>query len=61
MALHEYECTKCGFVFETLASKGRSTDKEPGPLECPKCGSSEVRKLVSKIQMLKDFFCKPSG
>lgn len=41
MPLFDFQCTKCGQTSELLV---RSTNTP----QCPKCGSSEMNKLVSK-------------
>lgn len=43
MPLFEYCCDKCGVVFEELVF-GKTADAPP----CPKCGSRETGKLVSR-------------
>jgi putative FmdB family regulatory protein len=58
MAMHDFECLKCGEKFEELVPS-RACDKKV--IECPKCKSPEVKKLVSKVQMIKDFFCTTGG
>jgi len=41
MPTYEYECEKCGFLFEELQSFN-----DPDRLPCPKCGSNS-RRLIS--------------
>ena len=42
MPIYEYECGECGHVFETLQRISEA------PLtECPACGKSALKKLVS--------------
>ncbi len=43
MPIYEYKCRKCGAEFEELL---RRADES---VECPKCGSSELEKLFSKL------------
>ncbi len=59
MALYEFECKKCGSEFEKIISKTLS--EKPGEVKCPECGSDEVKKLVSLVRSVRDFFCAPSG
>ena len=40
MPIFEYECVKCGSVFEVIVKK----DKEQMP--CEACGNKETRKLI---------------
>jgi putative FmdB family regulatory protein len=42
MPIYEYECKKCNTVFEIIVSSSSLED-----VKCEKCGSSEVRKLIS--------------
>lgn len=42
MPIYEYECTACNHQFEKLQKV--SDDAPP----CPKCGSAEIRKRVSR-------------
>jgi len=41
MPLFEYDCEECGHRFEALVFR---PDEE---VECPKCGSTRARKLLS--------------
>ena len=51
MPLYEYACRKCGEKFsETLTIKEHETKK----IECPKCQSGEVEKII------EPFFAKTS-
>lgn len=43
MPIFEYQCQKCGHVFEVL-TRGAGTVDTPA---CPECGSSEVERLLS--------------
>ena len=40
--LYEYECQKCGYLFEELVSFSNA-DNVP----CPECGSEQVERLAS--------------
>ena len=44
MALFSYECQKCGHTFDLLI--GMTMEKPK--MECPKCKSKEIVKLISK-------------
>lgn len=43
MPLYEYQCRKCGHVFEKL----RRIAENDSTLECPKCDSEEVERQFS--------------
>lgn len=43
MPIYEYQCDECGHMFEKL--KKRS---DPEPQECPECGESEPRRVISQ-------------
>ena len=43
MPFFDYECQKCGAVSEILVPRHDSTP------ECPKCGSREMKKLLSRF------------
>ncbi len=43
MPLYEYECSSCKKRFEVLQRMGDG----PEGLECPECGSNQVRKQLS--------------
>jgi putative FmdB family regulatory protein len=45
MPLYEYECGKCGKVFEVLR---RMSDAD-GDLECPACHSKKVERQLSRF------------
>jgi putative FmdB family regulatory protein len=44
MPIYEYECGKCGIVFEEIVPT--YSDKT---LPCPKCKSTETKKLMSRV------------
>jgi len=43
MPIYEYQCEECGEEFEKLI---RSVSSPP-EIECPKCGSDKIRKILS--------------
>ncbi|MDF1534989.1 MAG: zinc ribbon domain-containing protein [bacterium] len=43
MPIFEFRCKKCGHQFETLAGR----DEDGSGLECPECGKTGARKLLS--------------
>ncbi len=43
MPIYEYRCKECGHVFSRLQRVGASSDG----VTCPKCGSTEVERMVS--------------
>jgi putative FmdB family regulatory protein len=49
MPIYEYECACCGQCFEQLVF---SDDEKK--INCPQCGKTEVRKLVSCTGFLGD-------
>jgi putative FmdB family regulatory protein len=42
MPIYEYECRKCGHVFDALQKMS-----DPPHTDCPDCGQPELRKLLS--------------
>ena len=44
MPLYEFECKKCGHTFDKVMS---IKEMETKKLNCPECGSSTIRKLIS--------------
>ena len=44
MPLYDYGCKDCSHVFEAFHKIA-----DPGPSECPECGSENVRKLLSAV------------
>jgi putative FmdB family regulatory protein len=44
MPIYEYECEKCGAIFERLC---RSTDDDA--TRCPECDADDCRRLVSRV------------
>ena len=50
MPLYEYQCKKCGEVFEVRATiKEKTAGLEPA---CPKCGEPDARQLLSTVRMI---------
>ncbi|MCB9482335.1 MAG: zinc ribbon domain-containing protein [Desulfobacteraceae bacterium] len=43
MPIYEFECNDCGEIFESLVLQGR----EDEIIECSKCKSSNIKKLLS--------------
>ncbi len=43
MPLFEYECGKCGRLFEELVMSAAQA------VACPSCGSADIEKLISRI------------
>jgi putative FmdB family regulatory protein len=46
MPIYEFRCLGCGHVFELLKLKKES---EEATMRCPKCGSEEVERILSKV------------
>jgi len=44
MPLHEYQCDRCGDVFEELIRRPSDTEA----LRCASCGSAEVHRILSR-------------
>lgn len=44
MPLYEYECASCGARFDRL-----TTMSQADAAECPRCGGSDARRLLSVI------------
>jgi len=49
MALYEFQCSKCRRQFAVRQTFGEH-DRHPKP-KCPKCGSRQVRQLVSAVHV----------
>jgi putative FmdB family regulatory protein len=41
MPIYDYECAKCGLIFEAIVGRGED------PPTCPNCGSYESKKLIT--------------
>lgn len=52
MPIYEYSCGKCGEVFSVFQSINAS-EKDT---KCPKCGSNEVKRMISSFSC-----CSVSG
>ena len=46
MPIYEYECVKCGHVFEKLQKVGEGSEN----LTCPECMAKNPRKLVTPFR-----------
>jgi len=46
MPIYEYQCQKCDYKFEELVRGDRE-------IKCPKCKSSDIKKLLSSFSTLK--------
>ncbi|MDF1526362.1 MAG: zinc ribbon domain-containing protein [bacterium] len=44
MPLYEFKCNKCGHTFDKILS---IKEMETVKLNCPKCGSDDIKKLMS--------------
>lgn len=49
MPIYEYECECCGQCFEQLVFAGDENE-----VNCPQCGKSKLRKLVSSAGFFSD-------
>ena len=45
MALYEYKCADCGERFDLVRSMSAADE----PAECPECGGTESRRLISSF------------
>jgi putative FmdB family regulatory protein len=54
MPIFEYECAKCGRLFEELVMSAAQK------VACPSCGSADIEKLISRIAK-KCSGCASSG
>jgi putative FmdB family regulatory protein len=45
MALYEYKCSECEERFELMRSMSAADD----PVECPECGGTQARRLISSF------------
>ncbi len=61
MPLYEYECQKCGHRFEKLVPRSAARQ----PQQCPKCGATDTRRLMSTFAARSTggggVSCAPSG
>ncbi len=48
MALYEYTCSGCEEHFELMRSMGTADD----PAECPECGGTESRRMISNFSSI---------
>lgn len=48
MALYEYRCTECSENFDLMRSMNQADD----PAECPTCGSSSSRRVMTSFVRL---------
>ncbi len=64
MPVYEFRCDRCGHEFEELVSW---LDLEDGKVQCPQCGSKEVRRKFSLFATrsvkgrTKSSSCGPTG
>jgi putative FmdB family regulatory protein len=58
MPLYEYECQRCGRLFD--ARRGiKESDSE---IRCPTCGETEPKRLFSRFATsCSDAGCRPTG
>lgn len=45
MPIYEYECSKCGYMFEL---RRRLTDSD-SDIKCPKCGTQQPKRIISRF------------
>lgn len=46
MPIYEYRCQQCEQRFEKLVL---AVGREPADLACPRCGSADVARLISRV------------
>ena len=49
MPIYEYQCQKCGVVFEKI----QTAKQEEGPLKCAACGAEKPRRILSAFSSSK--------
>ena len=49
MPIYEYHCENCGHCFEQLIF-----ERDDEKVNCPECGETKVRKLISCASLLGD-------
>jgi putative FmdB family regulatory protein len=57
MPIYEYTCNACNEIF-ALLKWGTSDDEESG---CPKCGSKDIKKLISSFSCSSPGDSRPSS
>lgn len=50
MPIYEFRCLSCGHVFELLKLKKEDEGLE---MKCPKCGSREAEKVLSRMNVAR--------
>lgn len=55
MPIYEFRCQRCHHIFELLALKR----EEMVEVKCPKCGSFEIERVMSRIGFTADRSEKP--
>ena len=65
MPLFDFKCNKCGHIFDVLIRSQKDVDKE---VQCPKCNSTDTKKMVSNINhkfncgaFAEDYICRGNG
>jgi len=55
MPIYEYRCAECGrkvsLFFGSFSIADRKT--EAGDIECPRCGSKKLQRLISRVNMVR--------
>jgi putative FmdB family regulatory protein len=58
MPLYEYECQRCGRLFDAR----RGIDESEAGVECPTCGAKEVKRVFSRFATAwSDSSCSSTG
>ena len=55
MATYAFVCTACGEQFDVSRPMSQRAELDSAPPACPKCGTHDVRKLVSTFTAIKDW------
>lgn len=55
MPIYEYQCVSCQHIFELR----RSYAESDAPAQCPKCGRTEARRLVSVFGAKTGSYLRP--
>jgi len=55
MPIYEYNCKKCGHVFDMF----RGIHSDDDQIECPKCGAKHSERLYSLFSNINGYNCTP--
>ena len=55
MATYAYRCRACDAEFEVKRPMSERADMDANPPTCPKCGKTDVQKVVSMFTSINDW------